>query len=187
MPGKLYFVIGPSGCGKDALIGYAKSYLGRSDGVVFPRRFITRPPDGRCEQHIPLNKEQLLKRSERGEFLMCWQAHGLSYALDKSILSDLRAGFDVVINGSRAYLPEARALIPSLVPVVVTTPEETLVERLKARRSESAFEIEARLKRGKKYQCSDIEGAIYLQNDGAISDVGREFCQLLLQKHAAVS
>ena len=184
MSGKLYFVIGPSGSGKDSLIGYAKSHLDRSDGVLFPRRYITRPPDGRCEQHIPLNKEQFLKRSERGEFLMCWQAHGLSYAVDKSVLTDLRAGFDVVVNGSRAYLPEALARVPSLVPVVVSAPEETLIDRLVAR-AENDAEIKDRIKRGQKYPCCSVEGAVYFHNDGDIKDVGRDFCLLLTREHAA--
>ncbi|MGB0866903.1 MAG: phosphonate metabolism protein/1,5-bisphosphokinase (PRPP-forming) PhnN [Granulosicoccaceae bacterium] len=184
--GKLYFVIGPSGSGKDSLIGYAKACLDRSDGVLFPRRFITRPPDGRCEQHIPLNKEQFLKRAERGEFLMCWQAHSLSYAIDKSVLADLRAGFNVVINGSRAYLEEARVRVPELVPVVVTAPEKILLERLQARQceSESELEIKERLQRARKYDCCGIEGAICFHNDRDIKDIGREFCQMLVREHA---
>lgn len=185
MSGKLFFVIGPSGSGKDSLIGYAKSYLDRSDGVLFPRRFITRPPDGRFEQHIPLNKEQFLQRSERGDFLMCWQAHNLCYAIDKSVLADLRAGFNVVVNGSRAYLDEARARVPSLVPVIVTAPEDMLVERLVARSGESDLEIQDRINRGKKYECCDTEGAICFHNDRDVKDIGREFCQMLAREHAA--
>lgn len=179
-------MVGPSGSGKDSLIGYAKSYLSRSDGIVFARRYITRPPDGRNEQHIPLNKTEFLKRAERGDYLMCWQAHGLSYAIDKSVLSDLRAGFDVVVNGSRAYLPEAQALVPNLVPVIVSASEENLLERLVARSGEDEFEIADRIKRGQKYPCCDIEGALCLHNDGTLATVGKEFCQLLSRQHAAV-
>ncbi len=185
LSGKLYFVVGPSGSGKDSLISYAKSYLDRSDGVVFARRYITRPPDGRGEQHIPLNKSQFLMRAERGDFLMCWQAHGLSYAVDKSVLTDLRAGFNVVINGSRAYLPEARLRVDSLVPVVVTAPEELLIERLVARSCDDDIEIDQRIKRGKKYECDGLEGAICLHNDGVLNQVGRRFCELLSPEHAA--
>lgn len=183
--GKLFFVVGPSGSGKDSLIGYAKSRLDRSDGVLFPRRFITRPPDGRCEQHIPLNKEQFLKRAERGDFLMCWQANDQSYAIDKSVLADLRAGFNVVVNGSRAYLDEARKRVPELVPVLVNAPEEVLLQRLMARQGESELEIRARLHRGKLYDCCCVDDAICFDNVRDIKDIGREFCRLLVREHAA--
>jgi len=161
--GKLYFVIGPSGSGKDSLIGYAKSYLGREDGVVFSRRYITRPPDGRCEQHVPVSKQEFLQRSERGEFLICWQAHSYHYAIDHAVIDEMRAGYNVVVNGSRAALAEARKRIPNLVPIVIT----------------------ARIKRGKLLDSQPVHDAIYFRNDGDIKEVGRQFCALLQRECAA--
>lgn len=186
MSGKLYFVVGPSGSGKDSLISYAKTYIDRSDGVVFARRFITRPPDGRSEQHIPLNKSQFLRRAERGDFLMCWQAHGLCYAVDKSVLTELRAGFDVVVHGSRAYLGEAQKIVPSLVPVVISADEDVLKARLLARGSEDRNAVAERIERARKYNCTEVEGALYLKNDGKLCDVGRQFCQMIAREHANV-
>jgi ribose 1,5-bisphosphokinase len=39
-------VVGPSGAGKDMVIGYAAERLSACEGVDFVRRVITRPCDG---------------------------------------------------------------------------------------------------------------------------------------------
>ncbi len=68
----------------------------------------------------------------------------------------LHAGFDVVVNGSRAHLPQARARYQSaLLPVCLQVSPEILRQRLENRGRENASEINARLARAARYTPQD--------------------------------
>ena len=51
--GRLVYVIGPSGAGKDSIIAYARQRVS-ADRHVFARRHITRPADSGGEDHIAM-------------------------------------------------------------------------------------------------------------------------------------
>ncbi|MNJ68915.1 Ribose 1,5-bisphosphate phosphokinase PhnN [compost metagenome] len=59
----------------------------------------------------------------------------------------LAAGRAVLVNGSRAYLAEARQRYPHLLAVLVDVRPEILHQRLLARGRETAEEVEQRLAR----------------------------------------
>ena len=59
----------------------------------------------------------------------------------------LRAGRDVLVNGSRANLRQAMEWYPTLLPVLLTVKDEVLRERLLSRGRETLEQIDARLAR----------------------------------------
>ncbi|MDE1570770.1 phosphonate metabolism protein/1,5-bisphosphokinase (PRPP-forming) PhnN [Aquabacter sp. P-9] len=143
-PGALILVVGPSGAGKDTLIDIARAALAERSDVHVARRLVTRPA-GAGEAHGTLTLEDFARLQPR--FALCWQAHGLSYALGEDVADWISAGHTVIANGSRATLPVARARFERLCVVHVTAPVDVRAQRLAARGRESAQDIAERLTR----------------------------------------
>lgn len=143
-PGALILVVGPSGAGKDTLIDIARAALAERGDVHVARRLVTRPA-GAGEAHGTLTQEEFARLQHR--FALCWQAHGLSYALGEDVADWIAAGHTVIANGSRATLPVARGRFERLAVVHVTAPVEVRAQRLAARGRESAQDIAERLTR----------------------------------------
>ncbi len=174
----LYYVIGASGAGKDSIMNYARSRLGAEDRVVFAHRYITRPADAGGENHIALSEEEFERRRQLGLFSMNWDSHGCRYGLGIELRAWLENGVDVVMNGSRGYLPQAMQAFPNLRPILITVSPEALHLRLKARGRESADEIERRIQRSQEVG-SDCPTAIRISNDGPLEEGGECFLNQL--------
>lgn len=169
--GRLYYVIGASGSGKDWLMRYARARLVQQP-VIFAHRYITRPVELRGENHICLSEEEFGQRLDRGLFAMDWSSHGLHYGIGIEIDAWLGKGLDVVMNGSRAWLPEASRRYPDLVPILIWAPPESLEKRIKGRKRESEEEISQRLKRAADHSEVEHPKLITIRNDQTREDGG---------------
>lgn len=178
MKGRLLYVAGPSGAGKDSVIDYARSRLPPGADVLFARRTITRPP-GPGEDHVPVGNEAFESLVSSGAFAMHWRANGLAYGIGREILDALDAGRTVVVSGSRSHLPEARAAFPWLEAVLVTASPDTLARRLAGRGREDAATIRARLDRGASLAQPVAARAIEIRNDGDLAEAGERLLALL--------
>ncbi|WP_233553089.1 phosphonate metabolism protein/1,5-bisphosphokinase (PRPP-forming) PhnN [Teichococcus wenyumeiae] len=143
-------VVGPSGAGKDTLLGSARAALSQDPRFVFARRAITRPPEtsqhAGAEDHLPMSEAEFIAARDRGAFALHWQAHGLLYGIPRDIEADLAAGRVVIANLSRAVLAEANTRYRLRV-IEVTAPTAILAARLAQRGRETAEEIAERLMR----------------------------------------
>lgn len=144
--GSLIAVVGPSGAGKDRLIGLARRECNGNAGIIFPRRIVTRDASP-AENNISLDEAAFAAAAKRGEFAVQWRAHGLSYALPVDIGRHLGDGRIVIVNVSRAVVPALRATYPRVIVVEITAPAHVLTERLTARARASDGAIDARLQR----------------------------------------
>lgn len=145
-PGRLILVVGPSGAGKDTLLGLARSACAEDKNVVFPRRVVTRQASA-AEDNAQLSAEEFREALARGDFALHWEAHGHSYGLPRAIDDDLRAGRSVVVNVSRTVIDAARRVYANVTVIVITAPPEMLVERLRMRARGSDGKVEQRLGR----------------------------------------
>ena len=113
--GRLFYVVGASGVGKDTLIRYAREALEGSDAVVFAHRYITRPAESGGENHIALTMAEFMLRERHGLFAMTWESHGYRYGVGIEIDRWLAAGLTVVVSTTSGFSPLRRTpLEPSL-------------------------------------------------------------------------
>ncbi len=176
MAGKLVYLMGPSGAGKDSLIREAARRLGSR--VRFARRYITRPAEAGGEDHIPVSAAEFESMKSAGRFSLCWESHGRSYGLGRELRAWLDEGRVVVINGSRTYLARARELFPDLCPVLLRVEAAVLAARLRARGRENGEDLAERLERS-SLAVPPSPDMVVIDNSGPLESAAREFCELL--------
>ncbi|WP_265919893.1 phosphonate metabolism protein/1,5-bisphosphokinase (PRPP-forming) PhnN [Cupriavidus nantongensis] len=167
--GTFFFVVGPSGAGKDSLMDGARAAL--DDSYVFARRVITRPEGAAGEAHEAVSEAEFARRQRGGEFLVTWDAHDLRYGLPCSLISELERGRHVVANGSRAVIAELAQRLPRFVVVLVTAPQDVLARRIAARGRESGEQVARRVSRTGAALPPEV-ACITVSNDSTL-EVGR--------------
>jgi ribose 1,5-bisphosphokinase len=145
-PGRLILVVGPSGAGKDTLLGLAKAACADDPNIVFPRRVITRQASA-SEDNEEVSAGTFQAALARNEYAMHWEAHGHCYALSRAIDDEIRAGHTVVANVSRTVIAAMRTAYANVLVVSITAPPDVLAERLALRKRASDGKIENRLHR----------------------------------------
>ena len=145
-PGRLILVVGPSGAGKDTLLGLARTACADDGSIVFARRVVTRESSS-FEDNEHLSPEAFREAALRNKFSAQWQAHGHSYGLPRSIDDDIRAGRTVVANVSRTIIEAMRRAYSKVEVVSITAPQEVLAKRLAMRARASDGLLDHRLQR----------------------------------------
>ncbi|KUM04702.1 phosphonate metabolism protein/1,5-bisphosphokinase (PRPP-forming) PhnN [Chromobacterium subtsugae] len=168
--GALWYVIGPSGAGKDSLLAYVRQRVPADGGLMFAHRYITRPADAGGENHVALSPEEFDQRERAGCFALAWRRNGLAYGLGAEVGLWLAQGLDVVVNGSRSSLPLAVRRFPGLRPLWITASPEVLAARLRARGREGEEAIARRLAEAASFV--PPAGCAVLVNDGALELAG---------------
>jgi ribose 1,5-bisphosphokinase len=145
-PGRLVLVVGPSGAGKDTLLGLARAACADDGNVVFSRRLVTREASA-FEDNEPITRDTFVRGIAEYAYAIHWEAHGHCYALPRAIDDDIRAGRIVIANVSRTVIGAARQAYADVVVVSITAPPQVLAERLAMRARGSDGRLEQRLGR----------------------------------------
>ncbi len=167
---RLYYLVGPSGSGKDTLLNHLKLNKYAENQPIVAHRYITRPLRMNDENHIEVTEFDFQRRKEAELFLFDWQSHGNQYAIGKEVKKWVKSGQNVIINGSRQYLTTAREIYPKIIPVWLTVSEEVLRQRLMQRGRESSGEIDARIHRNRKLEKLKLKNCAFINNDQSIED-----------------
>ncbi|CAG9197517.1 ribose 1,5-bisphosphate phosphokinase [Paraburkholderia sabiae] len=177
MKGRLIYVVGPSGAGKDSLLHFAREHVAGTS-VVFAHRYITRET-GHNENHIALTREEFTARSAQGLFALEWSSHELHYGIGIEIDAWLERGCTVVVNGSRAYLARALKRYQHLEVVHIHAAPHILAQRLSTRGRETAEQVAARLARQAPFTLPDGAHLTHIDNSGSLEEAGLAFVDVL--------
>lgn len=177
MTARLFAIVGPSGVGKDTLMGMAREAV---PDLRLARRVITRPASLGGEDFEGVDAAEFDRRLAAGEFALDWEAHGLRYAIPKAEL----AGPGVVLfNTSRAVLEAAAKAFPDLAVIHVTAPPEVLAARLAGRGRETPMDQVMRLARADFALPAGLDVRV-VANDGPPEQTLRRFL-IALQAESA--
>jgi ribose 1,5-bisphosphokinase len=179
--------MGPSGAGKDSLIDASREPLHRL-GCEVVRRVITRSAESLGEDALGVSQAEFERLGQQGGFALHWRANGLDYGIPVQIDEWLGLGRNVLVNGSREHLVEARRRYPTLLPILLTVKSEVLRHRLVRRGRENAEEIDARLRRNDWFLAnasSDATPVMRLDNSGELAVTVEHFLGLLEREASA--
>jgi ribose 1,5-bisphosphokinase len=173
-PGRFVLVVGPSGAGKDTLIGLAQSACVHDDNIVFPRRVVTREATA-FENNDGVSPDKFWQAHREGKFAVHWEAHGHCYALPCTVNDDIRANRTVVANVSRTVIEAMRRDYANAVVVSIAAPAQVLAERLKFRRRSSDGQLTERLAR----KVDAIAPDVTIVNVGSAEDHARQLVHII--------
>lgn len=145
MAGRLVYVAGPSGSGKDSVLDALARTL--PAGCVIMPRVMTRRGAQDDDGADTLDDASFVRQQADGAFALSWQAHGLRYGIRRDLDTHLAQGRLALVNGSRAHWREARQRYPDAALVWLTVAPDLLLARLRGRGRETEAQIQQRLQR----------------------------------------
>lgn len=175
---RLFYVMGPSGAGKDSLLRYARERLGNAP-ILFAHRYITRAPtDG--ENHIALSGEEFTQRRSLGCFALDWESHDCRYGIGIEIDAWMAAGASVVVNGSRAFLPQVvRRYGERLHLIEIRVDAKVRAQRLANRGRETGDALHKRVAHRVEWSPPDGVPLSVVANDGTLAQAGERLLAVL--------
>ena len=176
-PGALVVVVGPSGAGKDTLIGLAHTLCADDPRILFPLRIVTRQPSA-AEHHDSIAPVAFDDAIGQGAFAFWWEAHGLKYALPATIDAEIGRGRTVVCNVSRGILSAVRSRYAHVTVVLVTAPQEVLAARLGARGREGGGAVSERMARAAP-DIEELAPDVVIENIGNPHDGAQHLAEVL--------
>ena len=179
--GRLIYLMGPSGSGKDSLIEASRLRL-QAGGIEVSTRVITRSAEAKGEEAISVSVEEFARLRASGALALDWQANGLAYGIPVQIDLWLAQARHVLVNGSRAYLEQARDRYPDLLAIRLDVDPSVLRHRLLARGREPIEQIEERMARGHRLQ--DVPASLVrtLDNSGSLNDAVEGLFRILREE-----
>lgn len=180
MAGQLFYIVGASGAGKNRIMKEARQQIDGQYPIVFSHRYITRETVPYGENHVYLSQNEFKLRLSLGFFTMNWETYNNLYGIGKEIDHWLSKGTDVVVNGSREYLPTAIEKYPSMKIILIKAEFENLKKRLTERNREDNHEIEMRLSRANKFIPEYPNMTCIHNNDQDIKKSVEKFIEVLL-------
>ena len=169
---RLIYVMGPSGAGKDSLLDWLKSRLPPQSPIRFAKRTIDRPLQALGEQHESVDAASFERLQKEKSFAMHWLANGRQYGVRHGELIPLQQQQWLLVNGSRAYLPEALRQFDGLTVLHISASADILRARLLVRQRETPEVVEARVQRAVAFSVPPTCRCVNVLNDTSLDEAG---------------
>jgi ribose 1,5-bisphosphokinase len=176
---RMIYVMGPSGAGKDSLLDWLRNKLPPQSPIHFAKRTIDRPLQALGEQHESVDATTFDRLQKEKSFAMHWLANGRQYGVRHGELEPLRQQQWLLVNGSRAYLPEALRQFDGLNVLHISASADILRARLLARQRETPEVVEARVQRAVAFSVPTSCRCVNVLNDTSLDDAGAELLNAL--------
>jgi ribose 1,5-bisphosphokinase len=100
----------------------------------------------------------------------------------RGIEAELKAGRDVIVNGSREYVPQLWQSFPDAQVVWIEADATQIRERIEARQRESGTALFRRLERAMQFAPPKTEQIIRLDNSGPPEVAGQKLLEILARR-----
>ncbi len=181
MSGLWVFVCGPSGAGKDSVMGWAATQLAARQDIVFARRMVTRPSHPGSD-HDVVTADQFARLMDGDGLAWRWEAHGFHYGIASRYAALVAAGRVVVVNGSREHVKTLKSAEHLRVVQIEVAPVQ-LAARLAQRGRDTPQEVAKRLARNALF--SNLHSDCTIVNQSALADAGRQLVAYLMASRPA--
>lgn len=178
--GKLFYLIGASGAGKDTLLLSIKEWAS-DNKIVIAHRYVYRQGNENklYENQISLSKTEFEFRARQELFAMQWHAHNASYGIGSEIELWMDQGLNVVVNGSRSYVSQMQRLFPKAQVIAVSIDDDVLLERLRVRNREAPEQLKERVERNRRLAEAFPNDALLIDNSGSLRHSRKQLQQAL--------
>lgn len=183
MNNRLLYVVGPSGAGKDSVIGWLMSQPTLPFVLHWAVRDVTRQDHASSQRDRAISAVAFANLQARQAYALCWQANGLNYGVRHEEMLPLAEGRGLLVNGSRRHLPTAAARYPGLTVLHITADAQILRNRLTQRGREQGQALDQRLAAGSELDAviPSMPGSQVLRvsNNGKIEAAGQQVLDML--------
>ncbi len=179
--GQLFLIVGNSGSGKDSLLKEVlKRWPESAPPLRIPQRYITRPAH-HSEPFASVTPEEFAALKQRGKFCLIWHVYEAHYGVPAAILDWLDEGCLVIVNVSRAIIPQARRLVTDLKVIFVAVPLEITLQRIREREREpeKGLGFEQRVSRARANQTL-AEADLVIDNSVTLDEAAEKLLEYML-------
>ena len=181
---------GPSGVGKDAVLFELRKLDRPWHFAVTATTRPMRPGERDGVDYIFLDEETFARMLERDEFLECAEVYGRWYGVPRSQARDaLRSGKDVFLKIDVQGAATIRRMAPEALLIFLIPPSlKELQQRLRGRMTESAPELERRLRTAKE-ELAQVHGFDYrvVNPEGRLEQAAADIDAIIAAEKCRVS
>lgn len=157
-------IVGPSGVGKDSVMA---ALTARDPNIQLVRRVITRPKGEEGEDFTRATVSEFIVMQDRGDFVLSWSAHGLSYGIPVAISRQRQHARAVLVNLSRNVLKQAEGAFGDFIVISLTADPAVLAQRVADRERETPADQAKRLARSVALP-EGLTRVVEINNDGSL-------------------